>query len=102
MPVEQISRLTPGECEVAVEQLQSLTAVLQTAQALMQDGQEIWVFRKPSLMTVLKRIPPFQAELEASFRQIQLGNPYGPKTTKGRKTAGKSAPKRKTTKKKSG
>lgn len=113
MPIEKSEPLSRGVLEHAASRLEAIAAKLRAVAGLMEESQakELWTFRAPSLARGLERLESFGTELDRSTAAMLSGNPFGPETTKGQSSAGKSkragkpsaaAPKKAPAKKRSG
>ena len=96
MPAEEIEAITRSELQVFIKRASAVVATLGVARESITDKQQLWAFRKRSLVLGLDRLETATIELQKSINAMQMGIPYGPETAKGRPSAkGKSAKTRK-------
>ena len=98
MPKEETQPLTLPELKVYIAKLDRIASEMRAFEPILESAQELWVFRKRSLEDGVKRLESFLPELGNSRDQHQMGDPYGPNSTKNRaaKRKAKAKPKRST------
>jgi hypothetical protein len=102
MPAEEIEPINHSELQVFINRASAVVATLSIARELLPESEEIWVFRKRSLLLGLDRMEAAAIEVQKSLNALQMGQPYGPGTAKGRVKSKKSPVKKAASKKKTG
>lgn len=98
MPREETKPLTLPELKEYIARLERIAAEMRALEPVFESAKELWVFRKPSVEDGVRRLDSFVPELRNSVKQHNIGDPYGPNSTKNRaaKRKAKAKPKRST------
>lgn len=81
MPAEEIDKLTPPEAGLLASRFEELAEELRRVE---QNGCDVWVFRKPSLLQARSRSESFLRELRRSLEACASGKPLSPTSKKTR------------------